>query len=163
MGVRTMHTIAIGGAALLALAGTGLLTMPGPAAAENTWRLVSDSAEGDMRFLVDVSQLDHYVKGDGMQLFGVPLRAVSNGAVKDGYVAIDAKGCLVDGGDMIMTIGDASQRFWWSVAGKRMYDAVGISVCNVAAAMYEAAQASGDDPTAIQRADTTAGSGISHQ
>ena len=79
MGVRTMHTLAIAGAALLTLAGTTLPAPSGSAAAENTWRLASDSAEGDVRFLVDISQLDHYVNEDGTQLFSVPLRAVGNG------------------------------------------------------------------------------------
>ncbi len=163
MGVRTMHTPVTGSAVLLAVAGTTLLAQPGSAVANNTWRLASDSAEGDVRFLVDISQLDHYVNGDGTQSFGVPLRAIGNGVVKDGYVAIDATGCLVNGGDMVMTIGEASQRYWWSADGRRMYDAIGISVCNIAAAMYEAAQAGSDDAVAIQRADTGAGSGISHQ
>ena len=155
MGVRNMRALSIVAAALVVLSG--------PAAAENSWRLASDSAEGDMRFLVDISQLDHYVNPNGKQLFGLPLRAVSNGVVKDGYVAIDARSCVVDGGDMIMTIGDASQRFWWAVDGKRMYDAVGLSVCNVAAAMYEAAQGGSAEATGIQRADKAAGTGISHQ
>ncbi|UCH46522.1 MAG: hypothetical protein JSU95_10345 [Betaproteobacteria bacterium] len=146
-----MRSLAIGGAVLLAVAGS--------ASADNTWRLASDSARGDVRFLLDISQLDHYINGDGRQLFGVPLRAVGNGIVKDGYVVIDAKSCLAPGGEMIMTIGDASQRFWWSVDGKRMYDAVGVSVCNVAAAMYEAVQASGVDPSGPRQADA----GISRQ
>jgi hypothetical protein len=154
MGVRTVHTLAIGGAALLTLAGITLVVPSGSAAAENTWRLASDSAEGEVRFLIDVSQLDHYVNGNGMQLFGVPLRAVGNGIVKDGYVVIDAKSCLAPGGDMIMSIGDASQRFWWSVNGTRMYDAVGVSVCNIAAAMYEAAQAGSTHPGGPRHADT---------
>ena len=153
MGVRTMHTLAIAGAALLTLAGTTLSAPSGSAAAENTWRLASDSAEGDVRFLVDISQLDHYVNEDGTQLFSVPLRAVGNGIVKDGYVVIDATSCLTPGGDMIMTIGDASERFWWSVDGKRVYDAVGVSVCNLAAAMYEAAQAGSTHPGGPRHAD----------
>ena len=113
MGVRTVHTLAIGGAALLTLAGITLSAPFGSAAAENSWRLASDSAEGDVRFLVDVSQLDHYVNPDGVQLFGAPLRAVGHGVAKDGYVAIDARSCLAPGGDMIMTMGDVSERFWW--------------------------------------------------
>ncbi|UCD68748.1 MAG: hypothetical protein JSW48_01160, partial [Betaproteobacteria bacterium] len=91
MGARAMHTLAIGGAALLTLGATILLAPSGSGAAENAWRLASDSAEGDLRFLVDVSHLDHYVNSDGVQLFGVPLRAVGNGIVEDGYVVIDAE------------------------------------------------------------------------
>lgn len=170
MGVRTMHTLAIGGAALLTLAGITLVAPAGSAATENTWRLASDSAEGDVRFLVDVSQLDHYVNLGGVQLFGAPLRAVGHGIAKDGYVAIDARSCLAPGGDMIMTIGDASERFWWSVDGKRVYDAVGVSVCNLAAAMYEAAQAGSTHPGGPRHADALtdltypdANAGISRQ
>ena len=86
MDTKPMSTLAFSTAVLLAL--------PGPAAAESTWQLASDSAEGDVRFLVDASQLDHYVGANGVQLFGAPIRGVANGIVKDGYVVIDSKSCL---------------------------------------------------------------------
>ena len=145
MGLRSSHGVAISSALLVRLSGA--------AAADSTWILASESAESDTRFLVNASQLDHSVNQHGVQVFRVPLRAVGHGAVKNGYVAIDAKGCLERGGEMIMAVGDASQRFWWSVDGKRMYDAVGASVCTVAAAMYEAARNGRANPDGPQHAD----------
>lgn len=134
-----------------------LASVAGPAAAQGDWLLVSDSAENDARFLVDVSGLDCRVNQHGVHVLGMPLRAVGAGALRDGIVVIDAKGCLGGSGQMIMAIGNASQRYCWSAHGRRRYDAVAASVCAIAATRYRARGPGKDRITAAAPADAAAG------
>jgi hypothetical protein len=138
----------------LAIAAVFLAALPGAASAQRDWLLVSDSAEGDTRFLVDVSGFDYRVNQRGVPVFGLPLRAVGSSSISDGHVVIDARGCLGHGGQMIMSLGDATQRYWWSKRGRRMYDAVAVSVCAVAATQHHARAVGKDNAVVSKPADT---------
>jgi hypothetical protein len=124
----------------LTIAGALMAACAGPAAAAGGWVLAADSYEGNTRFLIDVQRFDYSVNKHGTHVFFAPMRMVGDSGTHEGYVAIDAEGCLGAGGDMVLAVGKSTSRYWWALNGTRVYDKVGESVCAVAAAVIEQAQ-----------------------
>jgi hypothetical protein len=124
----------------LAVIGALTASFAGPAAGAGAWILAADSAEGDVRFLVDVQRFDYSVNKHGTHVFSAPVRMVKHGATEEGVVAIDGAGCLGAGGEMIFSLARSTKRYWWAVGGNRVYDGVGSSLCGIAAALMEQAQ-----------------------
>lgn len=121
-------------------ASTAIALAATPASAAENWVLAADSATGNTRFLIDVQGFNYQVNRQGAHVFGAPLRKVAAGEHFDGYVVINAEGCLSGGGDMIFSFGKERSRVWWTPDGNRMYDGIGTSLCLTAAALREQAE-----------------------
>jgi hypothetical protein len=124
------------------MAGALTAALAGPAAGAGGWMLAADSAEGNTRFLVDVQRFEYSVNKNGTHVFAAPMRVVGNSGTQEGYVAIDAEGCLGAGGEMVFSVGKSTNRYWWAVGGNRIYDGVGATLCEVAAAVIQESKAS---------------------
>ncbi len=115
----------------LALIASFSMAIATPVNATEGWVLAADSAEGNTRFFVKTGEFDYTINKHGVHVFSIPLRMASNGKTQESYAAIDATGCLENGGDLIITDGNSSSKYWWSPEGSRMYDSLGEKICEI--------------------------------
>jgi len=111
-----------------------IVGMTAPAIAAGGWVLAADSADSNLRFLVETSQLEESTNRHGVAVLGIPVRSVSNGNSESGYVVIEASSCGNAGGEMAMQFDKNLTRYWWSNTGSRIYDKVGASICQIKSA-----------------------------
>jgi hypothetical protein len=105
-----------------------------PAYGESGWVLAADSAKGDSRYLINVEKFAYKVTRQGDHFFTAPLRAVQDGELTEGTVAVNAQSCVNSGGSIFL-VSDGTKdvkRWWWTTDGNRIYDGIARTVCSVA-------------------------------
>jgi hypothetical protein len=102
-----------------------------PANATEGWVLAADSAEGNTRYFVNTGEFNYTINKHGAHVFSIPVRMANNGKTQESYAVIDATGCIENGGDLIITDGHSTNKYWWSPEGSRMYDSLGGKICEI--------------------------------
>lgn len=123
-----------------------------PALAGDRWVLAADSADGQVRYFVGAHGLDYQVNTHGVHVLMAPVRIVSNGDMANGHVAVDARGCVEGGGQMVLQQ-ESTSHYWWSPQGTRLYDGIGKAVCEVVVATLasERRNRDGRSPTGLPK------------